>query len=69
MTVGRPKKIAKEGAAKPKTLGYRVSAEYGDWLERLARHYRTTVSGIIDRALAEWVESEKFPEKPPERMP
>ena len=68
-TVGRPKKVAPKGASKPKTLGFRVSGPYGEWLERLAKHYRTNVAGIIDRALAEWAEAEGYKEAPPERMP
>jgi hypothetical protein len=54
---------------KLKTIGLRVSAEYGDWLDRLARHYRTTVAGIIDRAVAEWVHAQGYDEAPPDRMP
>ncbi len=69
LNVGRRKKIPKKGAAKPKTIGYLVSGEYGEWQERLARHYRTTLAGVIDRAIGEWAESEGYSEKPPERMP
>lgn len=69
-TVGRPKKArAKGGKGEAKTIGFRVSADYGDWLERLARQHRTTVSGIIDRALAEWAAAQGHEETPPERMP
>jgi hypothetical protein len=65
--VGRPKKPANR--PKPKTIGLRVSGEYGDWLDRLARKYRTTVAGLIDRAVAEWAASQGHEEPPPERMP
>lgn len=68
-TVGRPKKQAGKSDLSPKTIGYRVSGEYGEWLDKLARRYRTTVSGIMDRAIAEWAASENFEEPPPERMP
>lgn len=53
----------------PKTVGIRVSAEYAEWLDRLAKHYRTTVAGVIDRALAEWTEAEGYSERPPYRTP
>jgi hypothetical protein len=69
MTVGRPKKIAKKGATPPKTIGFRVSGEYGEWLDGLARHHRTTVAGVMDRAIAEWAEGQGYPAKAPERMP
>jgi hypothetical protein len=69
-TVGRPKKTTGDrGGAKPKTIGFRVSGEYGEWLEGLAKRYRTTVAGVMDRALAEWAASQGYEEIPPERMP
>jgi hypothetical protein len=69
--VGRPKKIIPKGKAEldGKSVGFRVSGEYATWLEGLADHYRTTVAGLIDRALAEWSESEGYPKKPPRRVP
>lgn len=63
---GSPKKQPDPG---PKTIGVRATAEYAEWLERLAKHYRTTVAGVIDRALAEWTEAAGYPERPPERTP
>ena len=69
MLVGRPKKTAKKETANPKTIGFRVSGEYGEWLDRLAKHHRTTVAGVMDRALAEWAKSQGFEEPAPERMP
>lgn len=69
-TLGRPKKTAvKASALKPKTIGYRVSGEYGAWLDGLAKHFRSTTAGIIDRAVAEWAESQGYKAKAPERMP
>lgn len=52
-----------------KTIGIRTSTEWAEWIEGLAKHYRTTVSGVIDRALAEWTAAEGYAEKPPERNP
>ena len=43
------------------------SPEWAEWLEGLARHFRTTVTGVIDRALAEWAETNGYPVKPPPR--
>jgi hypothetical protein len=68
--VGRPKKTSKQEVSyKSKTIGFRVSGAYGVWLERLAKRYRTTVAGLMDRAVAEWAESQGYDEPPPERMP
>jgi hypothetical protein len=53
----------------PKTIGIRVSSGYAEWLEQLARHYRTTIAGVIDRALAEWTETQGYPVRPPVRTP
>lgn len=49
------------------TIGVRASKEWAEWLDALAEHYRTTRTGIIDRALAEWAEAEGYPVKPPVR--
>lgn len=69
MAVGRPKR-KRDGEPQPGiTVGLRVSHEYRAWLEELAEHYRTTVAGVIDRALAEWTASENFPKRPPRRIP
>ena len=54
-------------APAPKTLGVRVSAEYSDWVERLAKANRTTIAGLIDQALAGHAERIGFEEAPPER--
>jgi hypothetical protein len=66
--VGRKKKHEPRPTG-PRTIGIRSSAEWADWLDELARHYRTTVAGVIDRALTEWTESEGYPKRPPERTP
>ena len=64
---GRPKKKI-DPSAPPKTIGVRATQEWSEWVEGLARHYRTNVAGVIDRALAEWAESEGYPDRPPERL-
>lgn len=68
--VGRPKRHSEGKQPSPgKTIGLRVSPEYGAWIEGLADHYRTTVAGLIDRAVAEWAASQGYPHQPPRRTP
>jgi hypothetical protein len=73
--IGAPSmaKAKSSGKDKPdqgaKTIGFRVTAEYALWLQDLARHYRTTNAGVIDRALAEWTEAQGYPVRPPMRTP
>jgi hypothetical protein len=43
------------------------SPEWAEWLEGLAIHFRTSVTGVIDRALAEWAKEKGYPVKPPPR--
>ena len=62
-TKGKPKGGKKDEG--PRIIGVRASTEWREWLERLAKHYRTTVAGVVDRALAEWTEAEGYPERPP----
>jgi hypothetical protein len=70
LSLGRPRKQPLgAGQAKPKTIGFRVSGEYGAWLDQLAERYRTTVAGLLDRAVAEWAESQGYDQPPPKRMP
>lgn len=52
-----------------RTIGIKASTEWAEWLERLARHQRTTVASLIDRALAEHARSVQFEDQPPERIP
>lgn len=67
VAVGRKAKSSSKEVAQPKIIGVRSSAEWAEWLERLADHYRTTVAGVIDRALAEWTAAEGYEERPPKR--
>ncbi len=43
------------------------SPEWAEWLGGLSTHFRTSVTGVIDRALAEWAEANGYPIKPPPR--
>lgn len=67
--MGRPKRKAPKADASPKTIGIRATPEWAEWLENVARHYRTTVAGVIDRALTEWTSANGYPDAPPERTP
>ena len=63
-----PEHEAREGPAF-RTLGVRMTHEYAKWLEGAAKHHRTTVAGLIDRALSEWTDANGYPTRPPERLP
>jgi hypothetical protein len=72
-TMARPKK-RKE--APPKAAGQgprqvilsvRGSAEWRDWLNRLAKHNRVKSADAIDHALVMWARATGFLEPPPER--
>lgn len=65
--------MAKHAATKKKTapttvksVAFRVSAEYSEWLDRMAIHNRTTIAGLMDQALARYAKETDF-EGPPER--
>jgi hypothetical protein len=67
--MARPKSKQGKPAAPLRTLGIKASAEWADWLERFAKHQRTTVASLIDRSLAKQADVEGFDEPPPERVP
>jgi hypothetical protein len=53
-----------------RTLGFRVSIEYADWLNEAARANRTAVADLIDQALAAYVRTlSGFSKPPPPRLP
>ena len=64
--------MARPKSAKDKplrTIGIKASTEWADWLERFAKHQRTTVASLVDRSLASQAEVVGFAENPPERIP
>jgi hypothetical protein len=65
--MARPKKTVKPESPDPKTIAFRVSGEYGAWVERLASHNRSTVAGLLDQALVKFAREIGFEEKAPER--
>jgi hypothetical protein len=62
-----PKPRADRGRVK--LIGVRSSVAWSEWLEGLAESHRTSVSGVIDRALTEWARQQGHPVPPPSRMP
>lgn len=49
-----------------KSVAFRVSAPYSEWVDRMAAHNRTTIAGLLDQALARYAKETGF-EAPPER--
>jgi hypothetical protein len=60
---GRP--AAKDKTAK--TLGYRVTPDYLAWITRAAAVNRSSISGLIDQAVAKYARDIGVPETPPDR--
>jgi hypothetical protein len=71
-TTTMAKKQVKAKTKAPATEGtsraFRMSREYADWLERLASKDRSTVAGLMDRAIAHYARHIDFTETPPERV-
>lgn len=67
--LGRPKKLKPEQVKDLRVIGIRATGEWATWLEGLATEYRTTIAGVVDRALTEWAESQGYEPKPPKRTP
>lgn len=67
--MARKKAAGKKPAPVPtsaKSVAFRVSAEYSEWVDELATHNRTTIAGLIDQALARYARETGF-KSPPER--
>jgi hypothetical protein len=72
MMTAKPNAKAKRGrpAAKDKsfkTLGYRVSSTYLEWITRAASVNRSSVSGLIDQAVAKYAREIGVTDPPPVR--
>jgi hypothetical protein len=67
-TMGRPKK-GKKKVPGSRTVGVRATAEWADWLERLAKHNRTDIAKVLDAAATHYAKATGFNEPPPERVP
>jgi hypothetical protein len=69
MTVGlmaKPKARKSESPKPAKTIGFRVSGAYAEWIEEFASSERMSVATLIDRAVASYAKDNSFRE-PPER--
>jgi uncharacterized protein (DUF1778 family) len=50
-----------------KTLGYRVTPAYLEWITRAAAANRSTISGLIDQAVARYAREIGVEDSPPDR--
>lgn len=50
-----------------KTLGYRVSPTYLAWIAKAAAVNRTSISGLIDQAVARYAKEIGVADPPPDR--
>ena len=71
-TMAKPKAKPRRGrpaAAQKtfKTLGYRVSAEYLDWIKAAATVNRSDISGLIDQAVTSYAREIGVEDPPPDR--
>ncbi len=57
---------AEAGTKEMTTRGIRMSREYVEWLEELAKQERFNISTLIDRAVADYARNIGF-RSPPER--
>jgi hypothetical protein len=48
-------------------LTLKGTPEWKAWVERASEHCRDTVSGLVDKAVAEYVKARGFEEPPPRR--
>lgn len=60
---GRPAAKAKT----TKTLGYRVTLPYLAWLKKAAKVNRSSISGLIDQAVAKYAADIGIEDLPPNR--
>jgi hypothetical protein len=67
MMAKKPQRKANPDEVIAKAL--KVRREYAEWMERLAAFDRSTVAGMMDRALARYAQEIGFNERPPQRTP
>ena len=60
---GRPAAEAKSA----KTLGYRVTPDYLAWITEAAKRNRSSISGLIDQAVAKYAREIGVADPPPDR--
>ena len=71
-TMAKPKAKTRRGRPavedkSAKTLGYRVTPAYLEWITKAAATNRSTISGLIDQAVARYAREIGVQDPPPER--
>lgn len=66
-TMARPKKQPDKAPDGGKIVGVRVSVAYAAWIDRLAKHNRSSVSVLFDQAMSKYAKEIGFTEEAPER--
>jgi hypothetical protein len=66
-TVARPKKAKPAPKPEPKTIAFRVSGEYGVWVDQLADVNQSNVATLLAQALAEYARKVGFTDPAPKR--
>jgi hypothetical protein len=61
------KKTAPKAKPQAKTIAFKVSDPYAEWVEKVAARNRSTVAGLIDQALAQYAASIGVKEEAPAR--
>jgi hypothetical protein len=68
MAMARTKKTGRKPDSDAMTTrAFRMRQEYADWLEQLASFDRSTISSLLDRAVAHYAKSIGFSKEAPER--
>jgi len=68
ITMAKAKKAAVKSGPGMTTKGFRMTAAYAKWLDRLAKAERMSIATLIDRTLADHAKEIGF-DAPPERVP
>jgi hypothetical protein len=66
-TMARPKTTKRPAKPQPKAIAFRAGPEYVAWVDELAGANRSTVSGLLDQALAKYAREIGFTKPIPER--
>lgn len=68
--VGRPRKLTTKGKTPPplKTVGFKATAEWVEWLNGAAASDRATVAAFLDRAAAAYAKQIGHEVPPPQRV-
>jgi hypothetical protein len=64
-TVARPKKTNADDA---RTIGFRVSGPFFEWINELADETRLPVATLLEQAVVDWAKVKEFKKKAPKRL-